>query len=75
MKNSDLHRNIVAQSPGTRQTPLHFYVTHDIIKKVSPETRLAIHRIEAYTVRVPPCIQYTDEVYRGTLPLDAGVLE
>jgi hypothetical protein len=34
---------------------LHFYAAHDIIKKVSPETRLAIHRIEASVSR-SPCI-------------------
>lgn len=71
MKNSDLHRNIVAQLSGTRQTLLHFYVTHDIIKKVSPETRLAIHRIEACIAR-SPCIQYTDGIYRGMLPLNVA---
>jgi hypothetical protein len=53
MKNFDLHRNIVAQLAGTRQTLLQFYAAHDIIKKVSPETRLAIHRTEAFSMRSP----------------------
>src|SRR5579885_3770090 len=30
-----------------KREPLQFYATHDIIKKVSPEARLASHRIEA----------------------------
>jgi hypothetical protein len=36
------------------ETPLHFYAAHDIIKKVSPETLLAIYRIkEAVSIAFP----------------------
>ncbi len=55
---------------GTRQTPLHFYVAHDIIRKVSPETLLAIHRIEAVSVVFPLHLVYI-VVYRGKPPLAA----
>jgi hypothetical protein len=36
-----------------KKIPLHFYAAHDIIRKVSPETRLAIYRIEAVIVVFP----------------------
>jgi len=66
MKNLDLHRNIVAQSEEGSQTsssgkiPLHFGAAHDIIKKVSPETRLAIYRIEAVCAAFPLHSVYYD---------------
>lgn len=41
-----------------KKIPLHFYAAHDIIKKVSPETRLAIHRIEAVSVVFPLPLVY-----------------